>query len=196
MRARISARKRATSSFRSAASSSVSSVTPFFSLTMSMTTSNGSWSSFDTGFRPMTTSPYICTKRRYESQAKRSLPALAARPATASSLRPRLRIVSIMPGIEARAPERTDSSSGSAASPKRLPISFSTKATPCSTSASISFSAASLPFSVNTVQASVLMVNPDGTVMPSRHISARLAPLPPSRFFIAAEPSVREAPNG
>jgi hypothetical protein len=35
-------------------------------------------------------------------------------------------MVSIMPGIEARAPERTDSSSGSAASPKRLPISCST----------------------------------------------------------------------
>jgi hypothetical protein len=48
---------------------------------------------------------------------------------------------------------------------------------------------------VNTVQASVLMVKPEGTVMPSRHISARLAPLPPSRFFIAAAPSVRELPN-
>ncbi len=44
-----------------------------------------------------------------------------------------------MPGIDARAPERTDSSSGSAASPNVLPISCSTKATPCSTSASISF---------------------------------------------------------
>jgi hypothetical protein len=32
--------------------------------------------------------------------------------ATVSSLRPRLRIVSIMPGIEARAPERTDTKSG------------------------------------------------------------------------------------
>ena len=160
-----------------------------------MTTSKGSCSSFDTGFRPMTTSPYICTKRRYESHAKRALPALAARPSTASSLRPRFRIVSIMPGIDARAPERTDSSSGSAALPKRLPISFSTKATPSRTSASISFSAAALPCSVNTVQASVLMVKPEGTVMPSRHISARLAPLPPSRFFIVAAPSVRELPN-
>jgi hypothetical protein len=44
---------------------------------------------------------------------------------------------------------------------------------------------------VKTVQASVLMVKPLGTVMPRRHISARLAPLPPSRFFMAAAPSVR-----
>ena len=34
------------------------------------------------------------------------------RPSTVSSLRPRLRTVSIMPGIEARAPERTETSSG------------------------------------------------------------------------------------
>jgi hypothetical protein len=34
-----------------------------------------------------------------------------------------------------------------------------------------------------------------GTVMPSRHISARLAPLPPSRFFMLAAPSVREVPK-
>ena len=125
MRARISALKRATSSFRSAASSSVSSATPFFVLTISIITSKGSWSSFDTGFSPITTSPYICTKRRYESQAKRSSPAFLARPTTASSFKPRLRMVSIMPGIDARAPERTDSNSGSAASPNFLPISFS-----------------------------------------------------------------------
>ena len=40
-----------------------------------------------------------------------------ARPSTVSSLRPRLRTVSIMPGIETRAPERTETSSGLAASP-------------------------------------------------------------------------------
>ena len=45
--------------------------------------------------------------------------ALAPAPSTVSSLRPRLRMVSIMPGIEARAPERTETSSGLAASPKR-----------------------------------------------------------------------------
>jgi hypothetical protein len=40
---------------------------------------------------------------------------------TVSSLRPRFRTVSIMPGIEARAPERTESSSGSEESPNVLP---------------------------------------------------------------------------
>jgi hypothetical protein len=34
-----------------------------------------------------------------------------------------------------------------------------------------------------------------GYEIPRRHISARLAPLPPSRFFIVASPSVRAAPN-
>ena len=134
MRARINALNRCTSSLRSAVSRSVSSLTPRFSLTMSMITSNGSCSSLDTGFRPITTSPYIWMKRRYESQAKRSLLVLAARPATASSFRPRFRIVSIMPGIDARAPERTDSSSGSSLLPKRLPISRSSWATPAFTS--------------------------------------------------------------
>ena len=46
-----------------------------------------------------------------------------ARPCTVSSLRPRLRTVSIMPGIEARAPERTETSSGLLASPKPAPTS-------------------------------------------------------------------------
>ncbi len=54
-------------------------------------------------------------------------------------------MVSIMPGIEAREPERTDSSSGSAASPNRLPISPSTKAMPFRTSLSINFFTASWP---------------------------------------------------
>ncbi len=52
------------------------------------------------------------------------------------SLRPRLRTVSIMPGIEALAPERTESSSGSDGSPKRLPVSCSSEASASSTCAS------------------------------------------------------------
>ena len=35
-----------------------------------------------------------------------------------------------MPGIEARAPDRTETSSGLAASPNALPVSFSTVARP------------------------------------------------------------------
>ena len=39
-----------------------------------------------------------------------------------SSLRPRFRIVSIIPGIDALAPERTDTSSGFSRSPNFLPV--------------------------------------------------------------------------
>ena len=42
--------------------------------------------------------------------------------ARSASLRPRLRTVSIMPGIENLAPERTDTSSGSLGSPSLRPI--------------------------------------------------------------------------
>jgi hypothetical protein len=38
-----------------------------------------------------------------------------------------------MPGIEARAPERTDTSSGLAGSPNLAPTVFSTEASACST---------------------------------------------------------------
>jgi hypothetical protein len=47
---------------------------------------------------------------------------LLASASTVSSLSPRLSTVSIMPGIEARAPERTETSSGLARSPKRRPV--------------------------------------------------------------------------
>jgi hypothetical protein len=52
--------------------------------------------------------PNICTKRRYESYAKRSLSVCCARPLTESSLSPRLRTVSIIPGIENGAPTDGD----------------------------------------------------------------------------------------
>ena len=64
-------------------------------------------------------------KRRYESYAKRALPLARARPTTVRSLRPRLRIVSIIPGIDTGAPERTETSSGFVASPNRLPVTRS-----------------------------------------------------------------------
>ena len=61
---------------------------------------------------PSTTSPYIWISRRYESSANRAFPVVRARPSTAASFSPRLRIVSIIPGMEIAAPERTDTSSG------------------------------------------------------------------------------------
>ena len=66
--------------------------------------------------------PNICTNRRYESQAKRSFDVCCASPPTETSFNPRFRTVSIMPGIENAAPERTDTSSGSTGSPSRLPV--------------------------------------------------------------------------
>ncbi len=50
-------------------------------------------------------------------------------PITVWSVRPRLSTVSIMPGIETRAPERTDTSSGFFASPNLRPSAFSMRAT-------------------------------------------------------------------
>ena len=52
----------------------------------------------------------------------RRCPCVAIRPCTELSLRPRLRTVSSIPGIDSRAPERTDTSSGSSGSPRRFPV--------------------------------------------------------------------------
>ncbi len=46
---------------------------------------------------------------------------------------PTFNTVSIIPGMELRAPERTDTRSGSSGSPKLLPIIFSTLANAVST---------------------------------------------------------------
>ncbi len=55
------------------------------------------------------------------------------------ALRPRFRLVAIIPGMLARAPERTESSSGSAASPNFFPVACSmcfTAVSTCSVSPS------------------------------------------------------------
>ena len=85
---------------------------------------------------PSTTSPNIWISRRYESSANRRLPVRVASPSAAASPRPRLRIVSIIPGIETAAPERTETSSGSSGSPNRLPVFSSSRATCPATSSS------------------------------------------------------------
>ena len=71
---------------------------------------------------PSTTVPYIWTRRRYASQAKRASPVSAARPSTVCAFSPMLRTVSIIPGIENLAPERQETRSGLAGSPSRLPV--------------------------------------------------------------------------
>ena len=51
------------------------------------------------------------------------------------------------------------------------------------------------PFSLKKVQTSVVIVQPGGTGISKRAISARFAPFPPNRFFISALPSVMPGPK-
>ena len=73
-------------------------------------------------------------KRRYESYTKRSFPVVAANSLATSSFKPKFNTVSIIPGIEILAPERTDTNNGFFGSPKVLPVissSFLTCSTIC-----------------------------------------------------------------
>src|SRR6185503_20589961 len=97
-------------------------------------------------------------------------------------------MVSIMPGIENFAPERTDTSSGLLVEPNLRPAVFSSLRTWLSISDSIA-GVSLRPFSYHSMQAVVVMVNPGGTGRPALAISARLAPLPPSRSRSVRSPS-------
>jgi hypothetical protein len=135
----------------------------------------------------MTIFPNIWMNRRYESKAKRSLPACRASPRTEWSLRPRLRTVSIIPGIEYLAPDRTETSRGLSRSPRRRPMACSRpRRWPSTSSRRPSGKPPELRYSLH---ASVVMVNPGGTGRPRFVISARLAPLPPRRSFMSLLPS-------
>ena len=82
--------------------------------TADATTAPRSWS------RPSTTLAKDCTRRRCESTANRSSVA-AASPAAVSSLSPRFRTVSIIPGMDTAAPDLTLTRRGSPGSPSRRP---------------------------------------------------------------------------
>ncbi len=96
-----------------------------------------------------------------------------------------------MPGIDSRAPLRTDTSSGSSSSPNCLPAvssrRFMASAT-CSSSPS-----GSDPAFMYATHASVVIVKPAGTrsVPSTRVISATFAPLPPSSSRMSFEPSAK-----
>jgi hypothetical protein len=137
--------------------------------------------------------PNIWINRRYESQANRGLSACAASPCTLASFSPIFRTVSIIPGIENFAPDRTDTSSGSAGSPSFFPRAAS-RAVRCSAT-SASKPAGTDPDSKYARHASVEIVNPGGTGRPILTISARLAPLPPSRSFWSLPPSEKSKTN-
>ena len=98
--------------------------------------------------------------------------------------------MSIMPGIETRAPERTETSMGREASPNLRPITRSTLAKAESASRFTS-SGICPPPRLYSAQTAVEMVKPDGTGTSRRVISARFAPLPPSRLLISRSPSAR-----
>ena len=87
--------------------------------------------------------------------------------------------MSIIPGIEIFAPERTETSSGSDGSPKRFP-DFSSSAAMCSPTSSSSPSGTCLSAPMYARHASVVIVKPAGTGTPSAVISASPTPLPPS----------------
>src|SRR5690606_36408636 len=89
--------------------------------------------------------------------------------------------------METAAPERTETSNGSAGSPKRLPVRASRR--PSAAKISSSSPAGNRPPAASAArQASVVTVKPGGTGSPARVISARLAPLPPSRSRRAPSP--------
>ena len=182
---RMMSSKRVTRSARSAADSSASEATP---LSFRFAVRALSKSSFPVS---RTTSPYIWRKRRRQSSAKRS-PAAAARPLIVARFKPRFRIVSIIPGIEERAPERTETSSGLAASPKRLPVAASTFFSASATSRFRSSWPASFAYPALTAAS---IVKPGGTGMPSAVISARPEPLPPRRSLPRPAPSAWPLPK-
>ena len=99
-------------------------------------------------------------------------------------------MVSIIPGIESRAPLRTETSSGSAGSPRRLPASASRAARYWSICRS-SPAGNCRPSARYAMHAAVVMVNPGGTGSPRRVMSATFAPLPPSRSRMSREPSLK-----
>ena len=128
-----------------------------------------------------TTSPYISRKRRRQSSAKRSPDARREALARVVDVRPRFRIVSIIPGIEERAPDRTETSSGSLGSPKRLPGRL-LEPRERLRRPRLRRRRGSRRASTRRRRPSSI-VKPGGTGMPSAVISARPEPLPPRRLL-------------
>jgi hypothetical protein len=142
----------------------------------------------------ITTSEYIIIRRRYASYTKRGFFVFSIIPGIVLEQRPILRTVSIIPGIDILAPERQDKRRGSLLSPNFIPIVSSVALRAAATS-SLSPSGYLPPSAKYSVQVSVVIVKPAGTGIPIVHISARLAPLPPRRFFIVPSPSALFPPK-
>ncbi|CAB4690003.1 unannotated protein [freshwater metagenome] len=92
---------------------------------------------------------------------------------------PTLRTVSIIPGMENFAPERTETRSGFLGFPNSLSKLFSKAFNELSISPLSPFGTS--PDARNSLHACVVIVNPGGTGSPMRTISAKFAPLPPNK---------------
>ena len=130
---------------------------------------------------------------RNESWANRAFWLWSANAVTARSFKPRLRIVSIMPGIEIGAPDLTETSNGFFGSPSFLPVTSSSRATLPSTSARSR--SEYLPLSRYSMHSAQAIVKPGGTGTPRLVISARFAPLPPRTFVMSRVPSADPLPK-
>ena len=127
----------------------------------------------DSGDRPRRTSGSAAGRRRTRTAvARRSRHGSAG-----SSLRPRFRIVSIIPGIETGPPERTDRSSGRRRRRSACPSMLEAREVLIDL---LGETRGPRPSRIVRRHASVVIVKPRGTGSPSCVISARPSPLPPS----------------
>ena len=158
--------------------------------TASMASRSCCHGSSGTGSTP-TIAANIVSRRARHAAANAGSPVTLARPSVVAGVRPRLRIVSIIPGIDTGAPERTETSSGSAGSPNRRPVVASTSAIRSRSSAS---RPAGQPVARTSRQVAVVIAKPGGTGSrrsgPS--IRARFAALPP----MSARTSCGSSSNG
>ena len=99
-----------------------------------------------------------------------------------------------MPGMDAREPERTETSSGFATSPNFAPTVSPILAIAASTSR-VSPAGSFPPALKYSAETSVVIVKPGGTGKPRRAISAKFAPLPPSSAPMLAAPSAEPGAN-
>ncbi len=83
--------------------------------------------------------------RRRLSKAMRGFPVRQMRPCTLVAFMPTLRIVSIIPGIDRSAPDRTETNSGARASPRRRFVVCSSQPIPATSPLCNAFIAFSSP---------------------------------------------------
>ena len=122
--------------------------------------------------QPSTISANWRMRRRYESQVRRGLPVRRSNPERVSSFRPTLSSVSIIPGIDCGAPERTATSSGRRSAPNARPVASSrprTAAARWSISANVSGPRAASPGEHQLVGST----KPCGTLSPSAAMRER-----------------------